>query len=246
MNENRSRDLELPSLEPSPESLVARLGAHPATALGLDLDADEDPDLGRWLIASILLGGRTPEAVALGAFRRLHKEGLARPIPLVRAGFAEVHRCLDEARVPKSEAVAAVLARVCTALAQAHEGSIDDLAAGADGLEDLARRLSRLGSGFGRAAVLRFLTPLRDRWSAAGDLPTSSAVLAAGQDLGWIPRTQDEEGAAASLARNASAAGSVRMRDIEAALSKLGRAACLRGHIARCPLAGQCPRGDDA
>jgi hypothetical protein len=73
-------------------------------------------------------------------------------------------------------------------------------------------------------------------------LPASSAVLAAGQDLGWISRTQDEEGAAASLARNASEPGGVRTRDIEAALEKLGRAACLRGRVERCPLAGECPR----
>ena len=242
MSQNRSRNAELPPLGPSMESVVARLGTHPATALGFDLDTDADTDLGRWLVASILLGGRTPDAVALDAFRRLNGEGLGIPIPVARAGFADVHRCLAEAEVPKSEAVAAVLVRVCTALAQRHDGSIDHLVAGADGLEELAGRLSRLGAGFGKAAVLRFLTPLRDRWSAAGDLPASSAVLAAGQDLGWISPTQDEEGAASSLARNASKADGVRLRDVEAALEKLGRAACLRGRVERCPLAAECPR----
>ena len=92
------------------------------------------------------------------------------------------------------------------------------------------------------AAVLRFLTPLRGRWSAAGDLPTTAAVLAAGQDLGWIPTTQDAEGAAASLARQATGGERPATRDVEAALEKLGRAACLRGRLERCPLAEACPR----
>lgn len=242
MNEKQSRDEEFASRGASPESVVGRLGPHPATALGLDLDADGDRDLGRWLIASVLLGGRTREARAIDAFRRLEKEGLCDPSPVARAGVAGVRPCLDAAEVPKAEAVAALLARVCTALVQAHEGSVDRLAAGADGLEELAHRLSRLGAGFGKAAVLRFLTPLRDRWTAAGDLPASAAVLAAGRDLGWIPLTQDEEGAPATLARNASAPSGVPMRDVESALDKLGRAACLRGRFERCPLGAQCPR----
>lgn len=221
--------------------LVARLGPHPASVLGLGLDTDED--LGRWLVASVLLGGRTAEAVALDAFRRLAREGLAAPTRLARAGFAEVQRCLEEAGVAKSEAVAAVLGRVCAALVQAHGGSIDGLVGTADSLEDVARRLSQLGAGFGKAAVLRFLTPVRDRWSVTCDLPSSSAVLAAGQDLGWIPPTQDEEGVPASLAGRASTSIGVSRRDLEAALEKLGRAACLRGRLDRCPLAASCPRG---
>ena len=242
MTETRSPDSASPPLETSPESLVSQLGPHPASALGLELDRD----LGRWLVASGLLGGRTREAVALDAFRRLARAGLAAPAPLARAGFAEVQRCLEEAGVPKSEAVAAVLGRVCASLVQKHGGSIDGLVGGADGLEDVARRLSQLGAGFGKAAVLRFLTPLRDRWSATCDLPSSSAVLAAGQDLGWISSTQDEEGAPASLARLASTAAGVATRDLEAALEKLGRAACLRGRPDRCPLAGSCPKAGHA
>lgn len=246
MNENPSVDTTLPSLVSLPGRLVAQLGPHAATALGLDLAADDDADLARWLVASVLLGGRTPETVALDAFRRLDADGLSLPIRLVGAGFPELHRRLEEAGVPKSEAVAAVLTRVCGTLVEGYAGSVDRLVAGADGLEDLAGRLSRLGSGFGKAGVLRFLTPLRERWSALGDLPTSPAVLAAGQDLGWIPQAQDEEGAPASLARNASAGSGVPLRDIEAALEKLGRSACLRGRVDRCPLAGACPRGTNA
>jgi hypothetical protein len=242
MSEKQSQDSEVASLEATPESLATRFGLHPATTLELELEVAEDRDLGRWLVASILLGGRTPETLALDAFRALDQARLSSPLRLAQAGLGEVQHHLERVGVSHSEAVAALLGRVCARLAQRHAESIDRLAAEADGLEELAGRLAQLGSGFGKAAVFRFLTPLRNRWSAAGDLPTSPAVLAAGQDLGWIPETQDAEGAATSLAAYAAANGGVPVRDLEAGLEKLGRAACLRGRSDRCPLAAACPR----
>ena len=244
MNRKHGCNDALAPLLPSAEDLVARFGPHPASVLGLDLEQDEGVD--RWLVASILLGGRTAEATALDAYRRLEQRDQADPLRLAEADFAEVQQCLAAAGVANDAAVAALLGRVCTTLVRAHAGSIDRLVADADSLEALAGRLSQLGAGFGRAAVLRFLTPVRGRWSAARDLPTSAAVLAAGQDLGWIPATQDEEGAPASLARQAAGDGRTATRDVEAALERLGRAACLRGRLERCPLAEACPRRERA
>ncbi len=240
MSQKQGRDGASAPLLPSAEGLVARLGPHPASVLGLDLEQDAHVD--RWLVASILLGGRTPEAAALDAYRRLEQRNRADPLRLAEADFAEVQQSLEAAGVANEAAVAALLGRVCTTLARGYAGSIDRLVGDADSLEALAGRLSQLGAGFGRAAVLRFLTPLRGRWSAAGDLPTTAAVLAAGQDLGWISTTQDAEGAAASLARQATGGERPATRDVEAALEKLGRAACLRGRLERCPLAEACPR----
>lgn len=246
MTRERRRSGALDPLLPSAKDLVARLGRHPASTLGLDLDLERDADVCRWLVASILLAGRTPEAAALDAYRQLEQRDWTDPLRLAEADFEGVQQCLETAGVANDAAVAALLGRVCTTLARTHEGSIDRLVADAEGLEALAGRLSQLGTGFGRAAILRFLTPLRDRWSAAGDLPASAAVLAAGQDLGWIPATQDQEGAAASLARQATGADHPAARDVEAALERLGRAACLRGRVERCPLAEACPRRERA
>lgn len=237
--------------------LVGRLGPHPATRLGLDLDEGGEDDLGRWLVASIVLGGRVPEPVALSACARLAASGLATPAAIAGGEPAAIERLLDEARLPKSETTAALLVRVCRALVAQHGGAIEPLAAGADDLEALSHRLSRLAPGFGRAAVLRFLTPLRTRWSAAGDLPATPAVCAAARDLGFLSETQDEQAAPASLARWLSSRGSrgdgpaeptgpgafvPAPRDLEAALGRLGRAACLRGRVARCLLGSACPR----
>jgi len=229
----------------SARSLVERLGPHPATGVGLDLDDAGDRDLGRWLALCILLGGRTGEASGRDAWRGLQKQGLDEPEGLARAGPAVTHRCLEQAGLRRSEPTAALLVRVASSLVARHDGSIDRLAAGADDLEDLAGRLARLGAGFGRAAVFRFLVPLRGRWSAAGDLPASAAVRAAAVHLGIVSELQDEEGTPSGLAhwlRNRSGAGDVPMRDLEAALDRLGRAACLRDRSNRCPLGADCPR----
>jgi endonuclease III len=247
----RSTGSETSNDQESALSLIAELGPHAATTLGLDLDAAGDESLAAWLVASVLLGGRTTEAAGVAAWRSLAEAGLAMPDAIARAGFAPVRARLEESGLAKSDVTAAVLHRVCSALVERHTGSIDALAAGAGGLEHLAHRLSQLGSGFGKAAVMRFLTPLRERWTAANDLPASAASCAAGRHLGWISELQDEEGAPASLARwlacnevdmDGVPGSSPALRDVEAALDRLGRAACLRERSDRCPLGKRCPR----
>jgi hypothetical protein len=229
----------------SARALLERLAPHPATCVGLDLDAGGDRDLGRWLVLSVLLGGRTSERAACDAWRRLEKEGLADPDRIARAGAAPLHACLEASGLAKSEATAALLARVASGLRAAQAGSLEELAAAAESLEDLAGRLSRLGSGFGRASVLRFLAPLRERWAVARDLPATPATRAAAVHLGILPEEGDEESLPAVLAHwlaSGPAAAALSLRDAEAALDRLGRAACLRERPARCPLAERCPR----
>ena len=58
---------------PDMQQLVARLGPHPATALGLDLETGS----GRaaWWVAAIVLSAAGGEERSLGAFRRLRDAG---------------------------------------------------------------------------------------------------------------------------------------------------------------------------
>ena len=107
-----------------------------------------------------------------------------------------------------------------------------------DGLEALGGALAALAPGLGAATVTRFLAPLRALWPAAADLPVEPAVLAAGCHLGLLAEDQDLEGAAAVLVATSKGPDPV---DLEAALARLGRRACLRGRYARCPLGASCP-----
>ena len=168
----------------------------------------------------------------------------------------DVERLLTQTELPKPANVSARLVRIAGALVRDYGGSIQQLVSQSEELEELAYRLSKLASGFGRAAVVRYLTPIRSLWPVAGDLPATPAVCAAAADLGLAAPHQEAASLPATLARVLeSSSGHVSkstpqsnstprpsLIDFEAALDKLGRESCLRGRAQRCPLADACPR----
>jgi len=230
--------------------LVGLLGGHVSGRLELDLDDPDDATLGRWLVASALLGGRQGEDVALATFRELARSGLLDPGSLAAGDPLVIEGCLERARLRNADRAARLLVRLSEALQTRYHGSMERLAAAADELADLAASLSALAPGYGKAAVMRYLTPLRRHWHVAGDLPASPAVRAAAADLGFIALHEDEESTPARLARllaNDEPGGPASedvpsLRDLEAALERLGRRACLRGTSGKCPLGAHCPR----
>lgn len=239
-------------------ALAERLGGHPAARWGIDLEREE----GRraWLAAAVLLAGRGGEARADAALAALAAAGgsdledsarvplAARARGACRAALAHtdpagVCRALEAARIADAEAVAARLVRAGRALAERHAGSLDALARAALDLEELATRIAGLAPGFGTATIARFLRPLRAVWPAAREVPLAPAARAAALDLGWLAEGEDEDGEPAALV--AALAGDPEappFADVEAALERLGAAACLRGRTARCPLGDACPR----
>jgi hypothetical protein len=132
--------------------------------------------------------------------------------------------------------------RASTSLFARHRGSLAALAGGADGLEELASALIALAPGIGAATASEFLRPLRERFSAARELPLAPAARAAALHVGLLQDAEDEEGEPgalrAVLAREQPAPA---LADVEAALTRLGRAACRRGATQRCPLGARCP-----
>lgn len=186
----------------------------------LGLDLEDEVDLGRWWVAACLLSGGAPEALATDAFRALAARDLDTPAALAAVAPKALARILEQSRLPRAELRAGTLVRACRTLMERHGGSLTRLAAGADGLDDLGARIARLARGIGTATVVCFLRPLRGLWPAAADLPLSPAAQAAAEHLGvaW--------------------SGDI---DLEAALERLGRRACLRGRSDRCPLGPDCP-----
>jgi len=220
--------------------LVERLGPHPVTTLGIDLDAAGGPE--RWLLAACLLAERGSQASALEAARRLAASGLGDPVACVGAGTARAQAILAAAHRSRPEATARRLARAGARLRERHGGSLATLASGADGLEELGARLAELAPGIGAATVLRFLRPLRERWPAARDVALDPAARAAARHLGWLAEGEDEEGApGALLARLRVVSDAPPLEDIEAALGRLGTRSCRRERPERCPLADACP-----
>ncbi len=221
--------------------LIARFGGHPARKLGIDLEASDGP--GRWLVASCLYGGRIDEGVARAAIRALTAADLANPPTIALARPEALEAALLSAGYPAPDVTARKVWRACDSLARRHGGSLDSLAAQSDDFEDLAARLASLAPGFGAASVARFLRPLRDRWVQAREIPLHPAARAAAVHLGLLAEGEDAEGEPGALRaalRDDPAQPS--LADTEFALMRIGRIACSRNRVTRCPLADACPR----
>jgi len=239
------------------EELTTLLGGHATSELGLRSHASgdspcdtaeffDDDALDRWLVVSCLLGGNVAPERGYASARALWDAGLALPSAIAKAGPLPVEVALVAAQHPKAEPCAHLLARVCRALEDRYDGSLASLASGADDLEDLAGRLSGLASGFGRAAIVRLLRPLREVWPLADEIPLDPAARAAAIHLGWIGDGEDVDGAPGALRsflRSCADDGetSTHLCDVEAALERLGRKSCLRERHDRCPLEERCP-----
>jgi hypothetical protein len=231
-------------------ALVRFLGPHPARLLDLDLDTPDEATLGGWLCAAILLARRGAEPRALAAFRELSKRGLAAPGAIAVSNVLALEEVLVEAQLPRPDVAAAVLHRASRALCETYTDGLTGLAARAEGMEDLGGRLARLAPGFGRAAVTRFLQPLRECWAAADELPLEPAAKAAAAHMGWISEDAEEVSAAELRgvlglhgAGEAPPDDGLRFRDVEAGLTRLGRAACLKRTTRSCLLGTDCPLG---
>jgi hypothetical protein len=231
--------------EPTLRDLVGLLGPHPATRLQLDLAGETDR--ARWWILALVLGAGAGEDAALRSVRRLAAAGLAELKGLAGAERARVERLL-EIRPSRAGPLAARLIRASRSLEVEYGASLELLASGAAGLEELGGRLAALTPGVGQATVLRFLRPLRDVWASAADVPLAPPARIAGVHLGWLPEDGDPELEAEALrGRRAREPDAPALLDVEAALERLGARACRRGRARLCPLAQACPlHGSDA
>lgn len=225
----------------SPLGLVQRLGGHALTTLSVE-PADGDAELLRWWVAALLLSSRRDAARAPACFEGLCRAELLELESLRRASAQAVAAQLEAAGARDPIGPATRLVRSARSLAERHRGSLEALARGCSDLDELGASLSGLSPGIGAGTVLRFLRPLRELWPAAREVPLAPAARAAATHLGWIREGEDEEGEPGALCGFlAGDPRAPRLRDVEAALERLGGAACLRGRPQRCPLASHCP-----
>jgi len=222
------------------ETLIETLGGHPSRAYGLALETPSGR--ARWLCVARLASERDPEATKREAYARLDAEIGADPRALADADPTAVARCLAATGLRRAEPVAHGLCRAARSLAVGYGADLERLAADCLDLDELGGRLASLAPGLGRATVLRFLRPLRAAWSAARETPLADTARAAAIHLGLIGDGDDLEGEPAALRRALDdAAPAAPFADVEAALERLGAAACRAGRIARCPLGEACP-----
>lgn len=218
--------------------LVERLGGAAPATLGIDLATPGGPE--RWFVAACVLAERAPAGRGAAAVEALAARGVLAPEELARRGPDAVRAALEAAGHPRAEPLAHRLVRACRQLGERHQGSFDTLAAGCEDLEALGQAVAALATGVGAGTVLRFLRPLRARWSAAGEVPLARDAVRAAIHLGWLGEG-DEAGAATLAARLADEEDPPELAELEGALERLGRRGCRSGDPARCPLGGACP-----
>jgi endonuclease III len=225
---------------PAARALIERIGSHPWKARGEALE--DDQDVGRWLVAACLLSAGRDEGRALEAFQALSESHLDSPGTLASAPAGAAAAALEASGIPQPARLAHQLTRACQALQERHRGSLDALAGESETLEALGGQLAALGPGIGKATILRFLRPLRARWPAAAEVPLTRAAHAAAAHLGWIDASDDPEGDPSALRQALAGPGDgPAFSDVESALERLGRRACVRERADRCPMGAICP-----
>lgn len=140
--------------------------------LGIDLAANTDAELFKWLLASVLLGAHISETIARHTYRAFEHHRLLTPRRILAAGWDYlVNPVMREGGyVRYDEKTSTKLLRVCDRLITEYGGSLKRLHARAVDSRDLEARLDRF-HGVGPVTVNIFLRELRPRWPKADPEP---------------------------------------------------------------------------
>lgn len=114
---------------------------HIAEDLGIRLASKEDDELFKWFLACLLFGMPIQRQVAERAFRTLSAAGLVSPDAILRAGWDELVRLLDEAHYVRFDfSTATKLLHVSEELKQRY-GTLTNLVAKSKTPRELSARL---------------------------------------------------------------------------------------------------------
>jgi len=112
-----------------------------ARRLGIKLSSRKEAELFKWFLACLLFGKPIQQEIAERAYARLISAGLRNPDAVLRAGWDELVRLLDEAHYVRYDfSTATKLLEVCRELKQLY-GSMTKLIAEAKTVSELSARL---------------------------------------------------------------------------------------------------------
>lgn len=170
----------------APAELVRSHGGSYATALGIDLAAEDNGERFKWLLAAILYGTRISEQLATRTWREFAERHVLVPQRILDTGWEGLVVILDAGGYVRYDfKTATKLLAVCTSLLRDYTGDLDTLHTAAANPRDLEARLKALGKGIGDMTVAIFLRELRGIWSKAAP-PLSPLALVAAQTLGYL------------------------------------------------------------
>lgn len=205
--------------------LVERHGGRYSRTLGIDLDSGNREEIFKWFLASVLMGARISENLAVRTFHEFVRAGLTTPEKLLDLGWDGLVAVLDRGGYVRYDfKTATKLLEVAGHLRDRCGGDLAALHAAAEGPRDLEQRIRSLGKGIGEVTVNIFLREMRTTWSKA-EPPPSDLVLAAAKECGFVPADVTDKPSVLCLLRTAWAREGHSARDFadfEAALLRLG------------------------
>ena len=209
---------------------VEAYGRRYSEVLGIRLGEDDDGEVFKWFLASLLFGAPITESAVIKTYGCFEKHGVLTPRKIVRTGWEGLVDILDKGGYTRYDyKTADKLLEVAKNLEEDYGGSLSPVHSVASSSQDLERRLKGLGKGIGDVTVSTFLRELRGIWEKADPYPTDLELLA-GERLGILEKGLDSEKALERLkafwTKNEVAGES--FVNFETALLRLGKE-CRRG-----------------
>jgi len=122
---------------------VTHISPAVAKKLGINLSSRKEGELFKWFLACLLFGKPIQQEIAEQAYARLVSAGLRNPDAVLRAGWDELVRLLDEADYVRYDfSTANELLEVCQGLKQGY-GNMTKLIAQAKRRSELSARLQQ-------------------------------------------------------------------------------------------------------
>jgi len=183
----------------SVKALVESLGQKYSEALGIDLSTENDKEVFKWFLASLLFGAPITESSVIKTYKCFEKYDALTPKKILNRGWDGLVKILDEGSYTRYDfKTADKLLEVMRNLTEKYVGSLNQIHVQASDARDLERRLKALGKGIGDITVSIFLRDLRGIWKKADPIPTSLVVEVA-KRLGIVKKEATAEDALRQL-----------------------------------------------
>jgi len=140
--------------------------------LGIYLKENNDKEIFKWFLASILFGGRISETIAKNTYKTFEKYNLLEPRKILKAGWDFlVNPIMREGGYVRYDGKTSTqILRNCETLLQKYRGSLKELHKEAQNSKDLEDKLTNF-YGIGPVTTNIFLRELRPFWEKANPEP---------------------------------------------------------------------------
>ncbi len=148
--------------------------------LGINLWQNEDRELFKWFLASLLFGARISETIAKKTYRTFEKYGLLKPKKILKAGWDFlVNPIMREGGYVRYDGITSTkVLKNCENLLDQYDGSLKNLHEKANDSKDLEKSLLDF-YGIGPITANIFLRELRPIWGKCDPDPLPGIVALA-------------------------------------------------------------------